>query len=88
MAAVIALRPETDRGREILDELEKRTEMQPEQVIEDGTRRYHLSAEDADADALDPILNKIDPNWRDDVTDWREGRGFPWDAFFGAHPVD
>jgi hypothetical protein len=71
MAAVIAIRPETNRGREILDELEKRTEMHPEQVVDDGTRRYYLSANDADVDAFDPMLDKIDPGWRDHVTNWR-----------------
>jgi hypothetical protein len=71
MAAVIALRPETDRGREILDELEKRTRMQPEQPLDDGTRRYHLNAPDADVDAFDPMLDKIDLAWRDHLTNWR-----------------
>jgi hypothetical protein len=42
MAAMIALRPADDRGREILDKLEERTEMDPWQLLEDGTRRYLL----------------------------------------------
>jgi hypothetical protein len=73
MAAVIALRPETDRGREILDELEKRTELRPDPgaLAGDGTRRYWLAAEDAEVYVLDPELDKIDPDWRDHVTKWR-----------------
>jgi hypothetical protein len=68
MAAVIALRPEDDRGREILDELEKRTEVQPEQVIDDGTRRYHLHGKGVYVSSLDPMLDRIDLDWRDHVT--------------------
>jgi hypothetical protein len=55
MAAEIALRPNDDRGREILDmleelaDLEGRTEMRPTDILGDGTRRYHLDATDADA---------------------------------------
>ena len=78
MAAVISLRSETPKGREILDELERRTEMKPTEVIDDGSRRYYLSATDADVDALDPMLDKIDPNWRDHIEDWRgERRNYP-----------
>ena len=64
MAAVIALHPETDRGRKILDDLEKRAEMRPAHVVDDGTRRYYLVAGDAGTQAFDPMLDKIDPAWR------------------------
>lgn len=87
MAVVIALCPETERGRQILDELEKQTHMHPMKELENGTRRYHLSAEDADVDAFDPMLNEIDSDWRHHVTNWRAAEGFPWDTFFGARPV-
>lgn len=71
MAAVIALRPKDDRGNEILDELEARTEMKPlDPILEDGTRRYYLRAEDADIDAFDPMLDKIDREWRQHVNNW------------------
>ena len=70
MAAKIALRPDDDRGREILDELERRIAAWPEQ-LDDGTRRYYLDAPDADVDAFDPMLDKIDPEWRYHVTNWR-----------------
>lgn len=71
MAAVIALRPEDDRGREILDELEKQTEVQPEQVVDDGTRRFYLHGKDVYVSSLDPLLDRIDPDWRDHVTNRR-----------------
>jgi hypothetical protein len=78
MAAVIALRPETDRGSEILDQLEQVTEVKPTEIDDDGTRRYNLSAEDADTDAFDPMLNKVDENWRDHIENWRgERRDYP-----------
>lgn len=73
MAAVIALRPNDERGLEILHELEKRTEMQPEQVTGGDTRTYYLSGEDADSKAFDPMLDKIDPDWRHHVTHWPPG---------------
>jgi hypothetical protein len=73
MANVIALRPETDRGSEILEELESENEMHPtEPVADDGTRHYYLHAVDADVDALYPVLDKIDRDWRSHVTIWRE----------------
>ena len=68
MAAEIDLRPDDDRAREILDELEKRTEMKPMEVLDDGSRRYYLSATDAGVDAFDPMLDKIDGDWRDHLT--------------------
>ena len=78
MTALIALRPETDRGREIPDELEKRIEMKPTEVIDDGTRRYYVQAKDADIDAFEPMLDKIDPNWRDHIENWHgERRSYP-----------
>jgi hypothetical protein len=72
MAAVIALRPEDERGLEILYELEGRTGMRPEHVVDDGTRRYYLDAPDADVDAFDPVLDEIDSDWRKHLTNWRE----------------
>ena len=78
MTAVIALHPETDRGGEILDKLAQRTQAQPDQVVDDGTRRYYLHGDDVDVNALDPMLDKIDPNWRDHIENWRgERRNYP-----------
>ncbi len=42
------------------------------QVIDDGTRRYQLDAKDAEVDAFDSMLDKIDPSWRHHLTDWRD----------------
>ncbi len=78
MAAAIALRPESERGAEILDELEVQFNIQPMQVIDDGTRRYHLDAKDAEVDAFDSMLDKVDPNWSHHLTNWRgERRNYP-----------
>jgi hypothetical protein len=74
MAADIALRPETERGSEILDQLEQVSEIKPTEIIDDGTRRYHLNAEDADTHVFDPMLDKIDENWRDHIENWRGER--------------
>ena len=73
MAAEISLSANDDRGREILDELEKRTEMRPMEV-RDKTRRYYLNAADAHVGAFDSMLDKIDPNWRDHVNNWTPRR--------------
>jgi hypothetical protein len=45
--------------------------MPPLQVIDDGTRRYYLDAEDADVDAFDTMLDRIDRDWHSHVTNWR-----------------
>ena len=71
MTAVIALHPETDRGGEILGKLEQRTQVQPDQVVDDGTRRYYLHGDDVDVNALDLMLDKIDPDWREHITNRR-----------------
>jgi hypothetical protein len=68
MAAVIALRPETERGREILDDLENRHDKWPMNVLSDGTRRYQVDAPEADVDAFDPMLDDIDSDWRRHVS--------------------
>jgi hypothetical protein len=77
MAVVIALCPETERGRQILDELEKQAHTHPMKRLEDGTRPYHHSAQEADVDAFDATHNQIDPDWRHHVTNWRAAEGFP-----------
>jgi hypothetical protein len=75
MAAEIALRPNDDRGREILDELEERTEMKPMELVDDdNTRCYYLSAKDADDDGFDPMLDQIDSDWRSHLTNLSEQR--------------
>ena len=71
MAAEIALRPEDDLGQEVLDEFEARFKIQPMQVTDDGTRRYHPDAKDAEVDAFDSLLDKVDPDWSHHLTNWR-----------------
>jgi hypothetical protein len=68
MAAEIFLKPKTRKGREILDRLEEETNAKPMPVIEDGTRRYYVDGKDADADAFDPMLDKIASDTRDHVS--------------------
>ena len=68
MAAVIALRPDTERGAEILDQLEEQTDMRPTEVLHDGTRGYYLDAANTGVDDFDPRLDKIDRDWREHVT--------------------
>ena len=68
MAAVIALRPDTERGAEILDELEAQTDMRPTEVMEDGTRGYYLDAANAGVTDFDSMLAKIDSDWRKHIT--------------------
>ena len=72
MAVTIAFRPKDNRGEQILDRLQKRHEMQPAVIANDGTRRYYLE-DDANVDALDPMLEEIDRDWRGHLTNWRDG---------------
>jgi hypothetical protein len=69
---VIALRPEDERGREILAGLPQRIEMQSVQESADGTWRYHLVGDDLDLHSLDPELDRIDPKWRSHISAYRE----------------
>jgi hypothetical protein len=71
VGAVISLRPKNDRGREILAMLEERTGESPTHVIDDGTRRYYLIAQEADITDFDPVLDRIAPDWKDHVDNWR-----------------
>ena len=72
MTVVIAFRPETNRGRRILDDLEVRFGLWPMQIVGDGTRRYRTCQGGADVDGFDPLLDQVDGGWRDHLTTWRE----------------
>jgi hypothetical protein len=61
LLVVIALRPEDERGWEILNELPQRIEMQSVEETPAGSRRYHLVGEHLDLDSLDPELDRIRP---------------------------
>lgn len=68
MAAVIRLVPLDDRGREIIDELEEKTKEKPIEIRDDGSRLYHLQAEDVGVDGFDAMLSHIDSDWQEHVT--------------------
>jgi hypothetical protein len=72
MTAVIALRPATARGAEILDELEEQTDMRPTEVLHDGTRGYYLDGANAGVTDFDSMLDKIDSDWRKHITTFRD----------------
>ena len=72
MTVVIAFRPETGRGRRILDDLEVRFDLWPMQIVRDGTRRYRIDQGGANVDGLDSSLDQVDGAWRDHLTTWRE----------------
>lgn len=75
MEVLIAFRPETAHGPEILDALERQSDLPPDHVMADGTRRYHVDAPDADIDYFDSTLDRIDPQWRNHLTGWRVDDG-------------
>jgi hypothetical protein len=68
MPAVVQLTALDDRGREIIAELEERTQERPREILEDGTREYYLSAHQVGPDGFDPMLDRIDSDWRDHLT--------------------
>lgn len=69
MSAVIELVPQNDHGRELLDELEERTEERPFITqLTTGARTYHLDAQDVGVDGFDAMLARIDPDWRGHLT--------------------
>ena len=70
--ALIAFRPQDQRGSEILDALEDLADITLRQVLEDGTRRYRLIRRDADIKILDSELDRIDPNWGSHIRVYRE----------------
>jgi hypothetical protein len=69
VAAITRLTPLTDRGRELLDQLEERTQVTPSEIEEaSGARTYHLASERAGVDAFDVMLDYIDPDWHEQLT--------------------
>jgi hypothetical protein len=68
MAAVIWFTPLTDRGRELLDELERQTEHSPTEVRENGARCYYLSAAGVGMEGFDAMLDSMDSDWREHLT--------------------
>jgi hypothetical protein len=68
MAGVIRLVPLDERGREIIDELERNTAEQPTEIQDDAGRLYHLEGEDVGGEGFDAILSRIDSDWQEHVT--------------------
>jgi hypothetical protein len=68
MTAVVQLTALDDRGREIIAELEERTQERPREISKDGTREYYLSAHLVGVDGFDSMLDRIDSEWRDHLT--------------------
>jgi hypothetical protein len=73
MAMVIRLFPLDERGREIIDELEEKTEVRPRHPgsgarLSRGGRLYDLHANDVSVEWFDSMLNRIDSDWRAHVT--------------------
>lgn len=68
MAAVVWFTPLTDHGRELLDELERKTEHSPTRINEDGSRSYYLSAEGVGVDGFDSMLDRLDSAWAEHLT--------------------
>ena len=64
MAAITRLTPLTDRGRELLDQLEERTQVTPSEIDEaSGARTYYLASERAEGDdggVLGPEARGVD----------------------------
>jgi hypothetical protein len=54
----------SDRGREILDELQERTGHFP-YVDSHSERRYYLDGEPADVSGFDAMPDRIAPDWRE-----------------------
>jgi hypothetical protein len=59
----VTLAPTTERGWEIIDQLEQRTGKLPYLTDDVGARTYWLP--DAGPDVFDATLDQIDPAWRD-----------------------
>ena len=57
----------SDRGREILDLLQRETGVRP--AVSSETRRgYDVGADDLDADALLGALSRVAPNWHEHMS--------------------
>lgn len=64
----IAIRPEDERGGNILDDLESLRNTWAELVASDGTRRYRLDENGARVDAFVADLDRLRADWREHLT--------------------
>jgi hypothetical protein len=68
MSAEVQFTPLSEKGSELLDQLEQRTGVLPYLTISDGTRTYWLSAVDVGVMGFDAMLDRIDPTWREHLS--------------------
>jgi hypothetical protein len=63
MPAIVELTPLTQRGQELLDELETKTGLLPFKTSDaSGAKTYYLPAS-ANIDGFQAALDRIEPNW-------------------------
>lgn len=66
MSAEIVFVPLDDRGNELLNELEERTDVLPYKTnTRTGQRAYSLDSVDAGTDGFDDMLDRIASDWRE-----------------------
>lgn len=68
MAGVIRLVPLDERGRQIVEDLERKARQQPTEVQEDGGRLYHVEGAEVSGEDFDAMLSEIDSEWQEHVT--------------------
>lgn len=69
MQAIVVYVPHDERGEEILDELERRTEHRSTASdYAPNARQYWVTGAEAHVHAFEPMLDGIDPDWAEHVT--------------------
>lgn len=67
MSAIVCFRVLGDRGKEILEELERRTDHQSVETPT-GEHEFVLTSATAGVDGFDAMLARIAPDWRDHLS--------------------
>ena len=69
VAAIIVYVPQDERGNGILDALEEATQVAgaPADYAPDA-RQYWVPGDSADVHAIEPMLDKVAPDWADHIT--------------------
>jgi hypothetical protein len=67
MSAMVCFRVHGDRGKEILEELERQTDLQSVETPM-GEREFFLSSSTAGVDGFDAMLDRIASDWRDHLS--------------------
>jgi hypothetical protein len=68
MSTEVTLTPKTDRGREILDELEDRTTSPFRRNLHTGARSYWRNAFGVPETGFRPVLEDIASDWREHLS--------------------